>query len=292
MALDRRTAAIAVLTVLAAAAVGVAAGAVVSSGDDGTPVADVAATGISTAPATTTTAAPTPTGSPAPGGTTVPVYVLGETGTGPKLYREFRAVAGAADADRVRLAVTALGAPPADPDYRTPWAGVPVTGLTRAGTDVTVTFGTAPELRTGDAPLAVQQVVHTVTAADPAVRRVRVVAPRLPAALTATPQGRRAQLDVLAPVWLLSPADGGTSGRQVVLRGTASVFEAAVSIEVRSGAGVAARTTATATAGAPERGDWTATMTLPPGDYTIAAYEVSAKDGSRLAVDTKRVTVG
>jgi hypothetical protein len=69
------------------------------------------------------------------------------------------------------------------------------------------------------------------------------------------------------------------------------VFEASVAIEVRSGASVAARTTATASAGAPDRGDWSATVTLPPGDYTVAAYEESAKDGSRQFVDTKRVKV-
>jgi hypothetical protein len=137
----------------------------------------------------------------------------------------------------------------------------------------------------------VQQVVHTVTAADPNLARVRVVAPGLPAALTAAPHPRAPQLDVLAPVWLLDPADGARTGGKVVLSGTASVDEASVAIEVRKGAAVAARATATASVGAPERGEWTATLTLPAGTYTIAAYEVSAKDGSRQFVDTKRVTV-
>jgi hypothetical protein len=165
--------------------------------------------------------------------------------------------------------------------------------LTRSGSTVTVEFGGTPRLSGAtEAALAVQQVVHTVTAADPRVKRVRVVAPGLPASLTGAPVGRAGQVDVLAPIWLLSPADGSRAGRRVVLRGTASVFEATVNVEVRRGADVVAKATATATVGAPDRGDWTATVTLPPGAYVLAAYEVSAKDGTRLSVDTKRVTVG
>jgi hypothetical protein len=284
MALDRRTIAIAVLALLAAGAAGVAVGALGNRGT-GTPGRDGDA-GATEPPASPTGTSPSGTPPPAP---TVPVYLLGDTETGPRLYREFRPV-GVGDAARV--AADALAAAPADPDYRTPWAGVPVTGMSRAGTDATVTFGAAPRLRTaGEAALAVQQVVHTVTAADPRLRRVRVVAPGLPAALTRAPLPRAPQLDVLAPVWLLSPADGDRSGGMMVLSGTASVFEATVNIEVRSDTDVVARATATASAGAPERGEWTATVTLPPGDYTVAAYEVSAKDGSRQFVDTKRVTV-
>ena len=30
-----------------------------------------------------------------------------------------------------------------------------------------------------------------------------------------------------------------------------------------------------------------ATVTLPPGEYVLAAHEVSAKDGSRVSPDTK-----
>lgn len=291
MALDRRALVIAVLAVLTATATGVAAGAVLG-GPDST---------IGRASAPSETPDPTPSSpisgratatripAPLPAGPGIPVYVLGDTGAGPRLYREFRP--GAAG-DPVRRAVTGLAEPPTDPDYRTPWLGVPVSRLTRSGADVTVQLARPPRLSAPrEATVAVQQVVHTVTAADTTVQRVRVLAPGLPAALTAAAVGRAGQLDVLAPVWLLSPVDGGRTARRVVLSGTAAVFEATVSIEVRKGAEVVVTATATATVGAPERGEWTAAVTLPPGDYVLAAYEVSAKDGSRLAVDTKRVTV-
>lgn len=287
MALDQRSVAIGVLALLAAAAVGVAAGAVL--GERSTTAGRAGPVGTTPAPA----AAPSTTGapSPVPSGPTVPVYVLGDTEGGPRLYREFRR-GGGGEADAVAAAAAALADKPADPDYRTPWTGVGVRRLTRSGGTVTVEFGGAPRLSGPmEAAVAVQQVVHTVTAADPRVKRVRVVAPGLPASLTSAAVGRAGQLDVLAPIWLLSPADGSRAGRRVVLRGTASVFEATVNVEVRRGADVVAKATATATVGAPERGDWTTTVTLPPGDYVLAAYEVSAKDGTRLSVDTKRVTV-
>lgn len=93
------------------------------------------------------------------------------------------------------------------------------------------------------------------------------------------------------PVWLLAPADGGSARSVLTVTGTASVFEATVSVEVRRGTALMARTIATASVGAPRRGDWKATMTVLPGDYVVSAYEASAKDGARIGVDTKRVTV-
>lgn len=295
MGVDRRSVAIGVLAVVAAAAVGVAVGAVAggprrTAGQATEPVTAPETPGPPTAiGGDRSTAAKVP--APLPTGPAVPVYVLGGAGTGTRLYREFRPGGAGAPGGALAAAVRMLGEAPLDPDYRTPWQGVPVAGVTRSGAEATVRFGGAPRLAGGGTPaLAVQQVVHTVTAADPAVKRVRVVAPGLPAALGAA-LPRAAPLDVLAPVWLLTPADGGRSGRRVQLTGTAAVFEATVSVEARQGGRVVARGVATATVGAPERGEWSTTLTLPPGDYVIAAYEESAKDGSPLATDTKRVTV-
>ena len=296
---ERRTLAIIVVLLLSAAALGVAAGAVFG-GDGGRAARPPAPAGVlGTAPATTVpppTPTPTPGRSaakvpaPLPDSAPVPVSGLGPTALGPRLYREFRPGGGAADP--VTLALAGLAEPPADPDYRTPWLGVAARS-TRSGPTVTVTLAGPPALRTGpaEAALAVQQVVHTVTAADNAVTRVRVVAPGLPAVLTAAAAPRAAQADVLAPVWLLAPVDGAGAGAPLTVSGTASVPEATVLVEVRRGTTVVARATATASRGAPGRGDWATTVSVPAGDYTVAAMEVSDKDGSAVAVDTKRVTV-
>lgn len=293
MALDRRTGVVVLALLVTAGGIGVGAGALVG---DRTTAGRPTGVGLAgTEPASPTPGSPlgpqlpaTRIPAPLPGGQTrIPVYVLGGTGNAARLYREFRP---GARTDPVRAAVAGLAAAPADPDYRSPWQGVPAS-VTRAGATATVTFSAAPALAGAGAAVAVQQVVYTATAADTAVTRVRVVAPGLPAALTAAAVGRGAQLDLLAPVWLLDPVDGGAAGTRLTISGTASVFEATVSIEVRRGSGVLARTTATASVGAPGRGDWTATVSVPAGDYVIAAYEASEKDGAPVGVDTKRVTV-
>jgi Immunoglobulin-like domain of bacterial spore germination len=293
MAIDRRTGVMVLALLVAAGGIGLGAGAVVGSRKTAGRPSGLALTGTLPGSPTATpplgpqrTAARIP--APLPGDPArIPVYVLGGTGAGPRLYREFRA---GDRADPIRAAVDALAVPPADPDYRSAWLGVPA-ALRRAGTTETVTFAAAPALAGAGAEMAVQQVVYTVTAADPAVTTVRVVAPGLPAALTATAVRRAGELDVLAPVWVLAPADGAAAGAPMTVSGTASVFEATVSIEVRRGSAVVARATATASAGAPRRGDWSATVSVPPGDYVVAAFEVSEKDDALVGVDTKRVTV-
>jgi Immunoglobulin-like domain of bacterial spore germination/Sporulation and spore germination len=290
MTSERKTLVVVALMLLGAAGIGVAAGAVM--GWDPRPARSTRAPlGGTARPSPTVTPAgpPAPNGvggspSPTPAGHTVPVYVLGPTAAGPRLYREFRPPTGT---EPVQAAVTGLAVAPADPDYRSPWLGVSGR-VTRAGTTATVTFARAPALAGATAQLAAQQVVYTVTAADPRIRTVRVVAPGLPAAGAV---GRAGQAAVLAPVWLLAPADGGTAGSRLTVSGTASVFEATLGVEVRSGTRVLARTTATASTGAPGRGTWSATLSVPPGSYVVAAYELSEKDGGTVAMDTKRVTV-
>jgi Immunoglobulin-like domain of bacterial spore germination/Sporulation and spore germination len=289
MALDRRTGVVVLALLVAAGGIGVGAGALVGDRRTAGRSGDVALTSTATPrpgllPRRTATRIP----GPLPGATTqIPVYVLGGTGSAARLYREFRS---GDSADKVRAAVAGLAAAPGDPDYHSPWYGVP-SSVTRSGATATVTFAAAPKLAGADTAIAVQQVVYTVTGADTAITKVRVVAPGLPAALTAAAAGRGAQADLLAPVWLLDPMDGGAAGTRLTITGTASVFEATVSIEIRRGSAVLARTTATASVGAPGRGDWTATVSVPAGDYVVAAYEASEKDGGRVGVDTKRVTV-
>jgi len=278
MTSERRTTVVVVLMLLGAGGVGVAAGALMGRSDRTaqSSAQDVLGAGPSASRA--------PVAAPTPAGRAVPVYALGPTAAGPRLYREFRASAAA---DPVEGAVAGLAVAPSDPDYRSPWLGLPAQ-VSRSGTTATVTFDRAPALAGATAQLAAQQVVYTVTAADPRVRAVRVVAPGLPAAAATA---RAAASGVLAPVWLLDPVDGGTAGSWLTVSGTASVVEATVGVEVRRGGEVLARATATASAGAPGRGEWTATLSVPPGSYVVAAFERSAKDGAEVAVDTKRVTV-
>jgi hypothetical protein len=134
---------------------------------------------------------------------------------------------------------------------------------------------------------SIQELVYTVTAADPTIHAVTVLYPggRSIAA-------RMPGLDVLASVWVLSPAEGASVASPVTIGGTASVFEATVTWEVdRPDGTVVAQGNAMAALGAPGRGPWSVQVPLAPGQYVVKAYAISAKDGSTTWPDTKTFTV-
>ena len=101
-----------------------------------------------------------------PGTTVVPVYFVGDTARGPKLFREFRSV----PSDNPLMEATALmlAGDSLDPDYRTLWPGVEIS-------DVSATDGVLLVQVPGDgftdrpdgmskqaAELALQQLVYTL----------------------------------------------------------------------------------------------------------------------------------
>ena len=105
---------------------------------------------------------------------------------------------------------------------------------------------------------------------------------------TRGPLTRTPDEETLGPVWLDVPEGGTVTGG---FGGSATVFEATVSWQLRSGDSVVDEGFSTASTGAPERGEWTATTDAPPGDYELWAFESSAEDGSITWLDTKRVTL-
>jgi spore germination protein GerM len=244
-----------------------------------------------------TTAAPPPSRSFA-----APVYWLGDTDGQLKLYREYFSVPSGTDKGRAALTAM-LEHEPYDGDYLAVWPrGTRVLGLDRAGGVATVNLS-AEALRKHAPPetaeMAVQQLVWTLTGADQdGAERLRLLVDGQPVRdlwgsglSVVDPVGRSTGLDVLANVWITDPPDGATVGRTVKLAGQATVFEANVTIQVRQGSTLIRDTFATASLGAPGRGEWSKTLTLPPGSYEIKAFEASAQDGRPLAVDTKSVTV-
>lgn len=245
--------------------------------------------------------APTPSAAPTAAVETEAraVYWLGAAADprGPRLYREF--VQRPTDAEAVRDAVEVmLEAEPADPDYTSLWAdGTTVREVRREGTTAVVDLSREAKQNGGGSAfeaMTLQQLVHTVTAADTTVRAVRLlvegeqVETLWGSADASQPLTRAPASGTLGPVWI-DISDGGTVSGE--FGGTASVFEATVNWELRQGERVVQEGFSTASTGAPERGDWTATADVPNGDYVLWAYESSAKDGSITWLDTKRVTV-
>jgi hypothetical protein len=244
---------------------------------------------------------PTPAVTAPPDGTAArAVYWLGATEEprGPRLYREFLRLP--VSGDPVRQAVEAmLTGTPSDPDYTNAWPQDVQVRDTGVDGDVAV-VDLSEQVRRASAgagfeAMSLQQLVHTVTAADPSVRAVRLLVEGEPVETlwghvdTSHPLSRAPATEVLAPVWI-DLAQGATSDGS--FGGTAAVFEATVSWQVRSGDVVVDEGFSTASEGAPGRGEWSAITSAPPGPYEVWAYESSARDGSITWLDSKRVTIG
>lgn len=190
---------------------------------------------------------------------------------------------------------------PVDPDYRSVWpTGTVLRDVRLDGSTAVVDLSARANQVTVGATLAaagVQQLVCGITAAAPSVQAVRLLIEGRPvdrlwgSVDTSAPVAPGPASTVLGPVWLLTPADGGTLARGADFGGEANVLEATVSWRWMQGDRVVATGFSTATMGAPGRGTWTAKADVPPGSYQLEAFEVSAQDGSATFVDSKRVTV-
>lgn len=228
-------------------------------------------------------------------------YALDRPGRGPRLVREFHPATTAVDpAVQVRAAVTEMLTRKAfDPDYRNLWpAGATVLNVSVAADTATIDFAGAATANLGAeaSAIALQQLVWTVTAV-PNVHAVKIMLDGRPTAElwghldVGQPQRRSAAADVLYPVWLISPQHGDQVGRQVTLHIAGIAFEATVNYEITRAGAVVKEGFVTLSAGPPLQGEAKQAITLDqPGAYVIAAYLISAKDGSREAIDDHTVT--
>ena len=136
-----------------------------------------------------------------------------------------------------------------------------------------------------EAPLprmAQAQVVYTLTR-FPDVKRVVFVAD----GRESRPFTRKDFEDETPQILVESPLPGDSVTSPIRLRGTANVFEATVSLDVRDDAGKRIlQTFTTATSGTGTRGTFDTMLPLPgrEGTVMVVAYEASAKDGRPLHV--------
>jgi hypothetical protein len=227
------------------------------------------------------------------------VYWLGATEDprGPRLYRELVALPDSGDPVRDAV-IHMLEVAPVDPDYDSLWAdGTEVLSVRREGTTAVIDLSSEAATNGGGSAfeaMTVQQLVHTVTAAEPSLTGVQLLVDGSPVETLwgsvdlRQPLTRTPAAETLGPVWLDVPDGGVVTGE---FGGSATVFEATVSWQLRAGDRVVEEGFSTASTGAPERGEWTATTVAAPGDYELWAFESSAKDGSITWLDTKRVTL-
>jgi hypothetical protein len=174
-------------------------------------------------------------------------------------------------------------------------AGTNLRDISLADGVATVDLGGAFDDGGGSASMLgrVAQVVATLTR-FPTIQRVAFRIDGMPVqaiggegVVVDPPVGRRAIEEQSPQILIESPLPGDAVRSPIRLRGTANVFEATVSIDVRDANGkLLKRTFTTATSGTGTRGTFDTELALPDraGDVIVIAYEASAEDGRPLHV--------
>ncbi len=240
----------------------------------------------------------------------VPVYYVGDTGAGPRLFRERHVGPPSRSDDKDLDAVQqAVDGDAFDPDYRSDWpAGTHVDAVRAGGgaTTVALSGGSLSARPAGvsaaEARAALQQLVYTVRANLGNDRPVRF---EVDGSRAATLLGVPTSGDVaaasrdttLAPVSIDSPADqrsrdlGGLRS-PVTVKGSASAFEATVQWELEQGGTVVKRGFATARECC-TLSPYTFRFSAPPGDYTLVVHDEdpSGGEGTGTSSDSKQIRV-
>jgi hypothetical protein len=214
-----------------------------SGSDDPVPASGDSREPASTSPKPRKDASPSSTESPsetpsetssASAGATVPVYYVGDgPGGKPRLFREFHRVSGDPLVEAARL--VAGGGEPDDPDYRTLWPQVEVSGVTATDGVLLVDipgdgFTERPDgMSKRMARLAMQQMVYTLQGVQQ--ERVPVRVERGGSDLfglpSDVPYSAVSALRTLNLVSITSPAEGDTvTGDTLTVTGVANSFEA------------------------------------------------------------------
>jgi hypothetical protein len=292
-----------VVALAAAAVLGVAAGGLYFGNRDNTTSSVPPATSssptptLSSSPSTT----PSPSESPSPSdsgiapsnGAPVYVYYIHDDGQSPRLYRETHNGVGTGPAPEAALR-TMFASQPDDPDYSTPWDNTKLRSYSVAGDTATVNVSKFVAVGSAVESVAVQEIVYTVTANNPAVKKVllRVKGKIPPSGVSdwSQPVRRAPMVDVQGLIWILAPTQGATVSSPVQIDGYGTANEATISWEIRQN-GVVVKSGHTQGGSMGTFGPFHASVKLPAGDYELSAFESSAQDGSPIHIDTKNFTV-
>jgi immunoglobulin-like protein involved in spore germination/sporulation and spore germination protein len=257
---------------------------------------------------------PTATGEPASSGSTgsggtadtvaVPLYFVGDTPMGPRLFREFQQVEADNPVDEA-LAILAGGAAN-DPDYTSLLAGASLASGT-TDEDLTIKVSGDVAQRPGgmsakDAELAVQQVVFTVQGILQDRVPISFVTPDGASTTLfglSTPDGGFGQDEgSLALVNVTEPEQDSQPGATFTASGVANSFEATVPWQVLDADGKKVLDGfATADGWGDKLYPWQSEVDgsgLAPGTYTFVAMtdDPSDGEGSGPTEDTKTFTIG
>jgi hypothetical protein len=232
---------------------------------------------------------------------TVPVYFVGETPQGPRLYREFRRVEADDPAGAALALMTAGDA--LDPDYDTVYPGGSFAGVEIGDDAITVELPdeswTSPDaLSESDARLAAQQLVYTLQGVAQARVPVEVELDGAPADLfgLAGELSNEPEIDVRALVNVTAPEEGAAVDGAFTASGVSSSFEATTPWEIRQGDTVVKTGFATAEGWMDKLYPWETEVDLAglePGEYSFVAMtdDPSGGEGAGPTEDSRTITV-
>lgn len=253
-----------------------------------------------------TRTAPGPAGPPtatAPAMRAAPVYYVGDTPFGPRLYREFQQVPATG-----KLAVHALrraiGGTPLDPDYRSPWAsGWEIRDVSSTPSLITVDLGGPPDGAGPTAfrdPLAVQQVIYTAQGALQSTNQVPVrmrlngeQVSSIAGVDVSEPLLPQPALQVLSTVWITSPQEGDTVESSTTVTGRGAFPEANVSWQLLEEDGDVVDEGFTTAEECCRLAPYELTLEARPGTYVLRVYAADQSGGEAPGEveDTKTIII-
>ncbi|MDQ6641909.1 MAG: hypothetical protein M3Y66_05370 [Actinomycetota bacterium] len=229
---------------------------------------------------------------------TVPVYFLGDTTSGARLFREFRTYQGVVGWSDLRVAVTgAVLGDSTDPDYRSAFPKDTTARVSQEGDVVNVDLHSTRDLTTGsDGAMGVQSIVYTV---DAVLQRAAPVRFMIDGSAARTVLGvdtsrlveRTSAEAVQAPVWVTDPGNQASVGSPFKVTGIAATFEANVVWELKDGGHVVRHGFTTAQQCCTPS-PYSFTVQAPPGTYTLVVHDVDVSGTGRpVNSDTRVITV-
>jgi hypothetical protein len=232
----------------------------------------------------------------------VPVYYVGSTAVGPRLFAETHRVMDASGIELQAAVQEALTGSPLDPDYENSLSGLGVTATAAVkGGQVTVDLSEPlsrpPGMNEEEAQLAVQSLVWTAAAAAPGSGSVSFTVDGAPATEvlgtdTSAPVERASADSVLSAVSIATPAEGAVVPTRFEVTGQAATFEANVVWELTRGEEVVRQGFTTARECCTQS-PYSFEVTAAPGDYTLVVHDTDESDGEGIgtSADTKSIRV-
>lgn len=230
------------------------------------------------------------------------IFYVGDTSSGFKLFSENYPVTGSGLTSLTKLISDLLDgkAVPLDPDYSNLWGhGTSLLSIKVNVPSVTINLnlgklnlGAEAEIR------AIDEIFWTIAKFMPKITRMNLLVDgKRIGSLAGHVDSSKAFLlepayKVLSPVQITSIYEGEKLVAPIIIIGQACTFEAGVAWKLSKDEVIIKSGAVTAQEACPTRSRWTLNLgQLAPGNYQLSVQDISPKDGSIVAQDTKKFVI-